>query len=164
MKHFCSQIDWWKVTENKPLKGSWGIIDLCIEVLLFIRSLHALWHQCTPKNLPSGYIIHTRYKRISRRAHVQVRSKKSGTLDVKKRNNMFEGTFSDLFNIFDPPEHLINFVTGCVALNLIEDSLIGVLEKGSHKSFYDPLRRSNARKMSELKKSMKVHCKNISLN
>lgn len=103
----------------------------------------------------------------------------------KKMKDMFGETYINPFSVSQPSPHLVNFATVAVAPLPVQESLSGALEeKGSRmasqfvseqlmpvedgskpkKSFYDPLSQSNVKTTSEMKKTVRVHTKDISLN
>ena len=174
-----------EATENKALKGKGGIIGLTLKGPALTR-----WFLARPVTAEYS----TNFKETLDQNQTSPASKVQMNIspaairrwnrDVKKMKDMFEGTFVGPFNLVEPPNYLINFATGCVASQEVEDSLTGALDKGSlmasqfvserliphkdgdrpSKSFYDSLPRSNVKTMADMKKAVRVHAKNVTLS
>ncbi len=86
--------------------------------------------------------------------------------------DMFDGSYTDPFNLDDPPACLINFATGVMATQEVQDSLLGALKCGAEsakkflnerlaagvdKSFYATLSRSGIKTMGSLTKPVKMN-------
>ena len=100
--------------------------------------------------------------------------------DVRKLGSMFGGSYIDPFNTEEPAK-LVNFATGAAATPEVQNSLLNALDKGStiankfiqerffednngkRKSFYSTLARSSVETMADMRKPVKIHSKDVSM-
>lgn len=169
-----------EVTQNKALKGKGGIIGLTLRGNALAR--YFLSRPVTAQySMTFHSSIQTSTSNTSKSPHQQDASKKHWVSSVEKMNNLFETSVVDPFKLSNPPEHLINIASGVVAPTDIEHSMLNYIKTGKilaeqftaerlchssdgniGKSFYDPVKRSGVKTMSELK--VKVTGKNRSIS
>ncbi len=103
---------------------------------------------------------------------------------LKKINIMFETSYTDPFNLEDPPKQLINFATGVIAIEDIMKYMLGCINKGREsatkfikerlitdqnqvspqKSFHNLVPRSGVKTMADMKVTLHVKNKNVSID
>lgn len=171
-------------TENKSLKGSGGIIGLTLKGTALAR-----WFLARPITAKYALTFHEastglRKTQDKTLQHVTTSAEKRWNTDVERLRAMFEGSFLDPFDLAESPPNLVHIATGAIVPKAIAESLGGALQKGAsqaksfvkerlvkeedqekpNKSLYDALPRSNVKTMTDMKKSVKVKAKNVSMN
>ena len=171
-------------TENKSLKGSGGIIGLTLKGPALAR-----WFLSRPITAKYALEFHKATTCASKKEEVpkqkaMTSADKRWNKDVERIRAMLNGPFVDPFDITESPANLVQIATGANVPKPIADSLGSALQRGASmaasfvqerlvmdphlgkplKSLYDPLRRSNVKTMGEMKKSVKVRAKNVSMN
>ena len=101
--------------------------------------------------------------------------------DTEKMSAVFSNSFTDPFDLTDPPSGLVNIATGAVPGSELQNSMLNTLVMGKQmerksmqerlvsqedvqKSFYALLSRSNVKTMAGMKQSITVHNKQINLD
>ena len=177
----------WTTTANKSFKGSGGIIGLTLKGPALARWFLARSVTAACSSNFQKMLAHKKKPNNDEDKGTDTNKAeiKRWNTHVEKMTYLFEGTFIDLFNLDEPPPHLVNFATGMVAMTAVEGSLTGALQKGaemaskfvkerlvkegnettsSSKSYYDPIQKSNVKSMVEMNKSVKIRARNISLS
>ena len=169
-----------EATENKTLKGSGGIIGLTLRGPALLR-----WFLSRPVTAQYSEQVRQNVGGCGDKDpsyHMGPKHANRWDADVNKMVAMFAGgSYIDPFDVSDPPAKLVNFATGAAAPPAVQASMLGAIDTGCKlldkfvaerlvvstdgrkKSFYDTLPRSPLKTMNEMKKTLRVNNKDITI-
>ena len=174
-----------ETTENKALKGTGGIIGLTLKGPALARWFFARPVTAQYSTRFQDGICNAGQKKKDTQAQYHAggtTDQKRWNTDIGKMTQMFEGAYIDPFDM--TTTHLVNFATGAVAPPLIAESMGNALVKGAtmasafiadrlilpegadtpKKSLYDPISRSTIKTMSDMRRKVKVHHKDVTID